>query len=77
MYKRQVLNRDHCIGHDKAHDVGHRQADEQGLEQALRHDENGLAAAVEIDVYKRQAFFQKVWVFVRARIVPWPQIFNS
>ena len=29
-----------------AHNVGHGQADEQGLEQALRHDENGLAAAV-------------------------------
>ena len=32
-----------------AHNVGHGQADEQGLEQALRHDENGLAAAVVAD----------------------------
>ena len=28
-------------------------------------------------LWLRKADFQKVWVFVRARIVPWPQIFNS
>lgn len=37
-----------------AHNVGHGQADEQGLEQALRHDENGLVAAVEIADHAEQ-----------------------
>ena len=37
-----------------AHNVGHGQADEQGLEQALRHDENGLAATVEIADHTEQ-----------------------
>lgn len=37
-----------------AHNIRHGQADEQGLEQALRHDENGLVATVEIADHAEQ-----------------------
>ena len=46
----------------------------QLYDDAPKEQTSETVSISENEIYfKRKAFFQKIWVFVRARIVPWPK----